>query len=131
MRRESVGPLMRYLCAAIITCAWLFALPAANAQSQLPPPSPSDPTPNFSDQKLDAAGAALKHVASIKQDYQQRVEGASTSDKERIADEVDSALVKAVTDQGLSVAEYNSIMVVAQNDPEVREKILQRARSSE
>jgi hypothetical protein len=35
-------------------------------------------------------------------------------------------MVKAVTDQGLSVEEYNSILEVAQNDPGVREKIRQR-----
>jgi hypothetical protein len=38
--------------------------------------------------------------------------------------------VKAVTDQGLSVEEYTSIMVVAQNDPMVRQKILQRLKPS-
>ena len=31
---------------------------------------------------------------------------------------------------GLSIEEYTSILVVAQNDPVVREKILQRIRSS-
>jgi hypothetical protein len=37
---------------------------------------------------------------------------------------------KAITDQGLSVEEYDSILEVAQNDPEVREKIRQRIRPS-
>ena len=128
---QSMRPMMRPLAAASLTAAWLFSAPAANAQAQLPPPSPSDPTPNFSDQKLDAAGIALKQVATIKKDYQQRLEEAASSDRERIADEANSALVKAVTEQGLSVPEYNAIMVVAQNDPEVREKVLQRSRSSE
>jgi hypothetical protein len=40
--------------------------------------------------------------------------------------EANSALTRAVTDQGLSVEEYTAIMVIAQNDPQVREKILQR-----
>jgi hypothetical protein len=31
-----------------------------------------------------------------------------------------------VTDQGLSLPEYTSILVIAQNDPEVQKKILQR-----
>jgi hypothetical protein len=35
-------------------------------------------------------------------------------------------LKKAVEDQGLTIEEYNSIIVVAQNDPDVRNKILQR-----
>jgi hypothetical protein len=33
---------------------------------------------------------------------------------------------KAVTDQGLSVDEYAEIMDVAQNDPQVRQKIMSR-----
>jgi uncharacterized protein DUF4168 len=41
-----------------------------------------------------------------------------------------NALAKAVTDQGLSVEEYDSILEVAQNDPDVREKIRQRIRPS-
>jgi hypothetical protein len=38
--------------------------------------------------------------------------------------------VKAVTDQGLSVEEYNSILRVAQNDPSLRAKIMQRLHRS-
>jgi Domain of unknown function (DUF4168) len=118
---------LRPLAAAVLTGVWLAPVPAANAQAQLPPAS-SDQTPNISDQKLDAAAAALKQVASIKENYQQRIETAAPSDKDRIATEANNALVTAVTDHGLSVEEYNAILVVAQNDPGVREKILQRIR---
>jgi hypothetical protein len=48
----------------------------------------------------------------------------------RIAIEAINALAKAVTDQGLSLKEYDSILEVAQNDPEVRGKIRQRIRPS-
>ena len=51
---------------------------------------------------------------------------APTSDKKRIAAEAFSAFQKAVTDQGLSLDEYISILEVAQNDPEVGDKIRQR-----
>src|ERR687895_1652457 len=118
---------LRPLAAALLTGAWLLAgpaAPAANAQAQSSPPGPSDQTQNIPDQKLDAAAAALKQVASIKENYQQRFEAAAPSDKDRIATEANNALVTAVTDQGLSVEEYNAILVVAQNDPGVREKIL-------
>jgi hypothetical protein len=60
------------------------------------------------------------------QDYQQRITAAGPADKERIVKEANSAMVKAVTDQGLSVEEYNSILEVAQNDPGIRAKIRQR-----
>jgi len=65
-------------------------------------------------------------VTTLTQDYQQRITAAAPADKERIVNEANSALVKAVTDQGLSVEEYNSILEVAQNDPGVRAKIRQR-----
>jgi Domain of unknown function (DUF4168) len=47
-----------------------------------------------------------------------------------IAEETINALAKAVTDQGLSVDEYTSILEVAQANPEVREKIRKRIRPS-
>ena len=60
----------------------------------------------------------------------QRIAAAAPSDKERILNEAVNALANAVTDQGLSVEEYDSILEVAQNDPEIREKIRQRIRPS-
>ena len=103
---------------------------AANAQVQPPSPGLSDQSSNISDQKLDAVATAIERVASLKQDYQQRIAAAAPSDKERIANDAINALAKAVTDQGLSLEEYDSILEVAQNDPEVREKIRQRIRPS-
>ena len=78
----------------------------------------------------DAAAAAIMRVAALKQDFQQRITAAPAGDKERLASEAMTALTKAVTDQGLSVQEYTSILEVAQSNPEVREKIRQRLRPS-
>jgi len=114
--------------ASILAAAFLAAtLPAANAQEQTPAPSPSQPSQDISDQKLDATAAALDQIADVKQSYTKQIEATpGDADKRRLVDEANKALVKAVTDQGLSVEEYTSIMVVAQNDPGVRQKILQR-----
>jgi AmiR/NasT family two-component response regulator len=108
----------------------LLSVPAANAQVQSPSPGLPDQSPNISDQKLDAVATAIERVASLKQDCQQRIAAAAPSDKERIANEAINALAKAVIDQGLSLEEYDSILQMAQNDPEVREKIRQRIRPS-
>jgi len=114
--------------AAAVAAACLVFIPAA-ASGQAQAPAPSEQTPNLSDQKLDQMAAAVKQVASVKQDYQQRIATAAPSDKQRIAEEAGDALEKAVTDQGLSVEEFNSIIVVAQNDPDLLDKIRQRLRS--
>ena len=109
--RQSMRPLMLPLAATILTVAWLLSVPLANAQAQSPSPGPSEQTPkNIPDQKLDAAAAALEQVASVKEDYQRRIKAADPSDRDRIAEEAHNALVKAVTDRGLSVEEYSSIL---------------------
>jgi hypothetical protein len=140
--------LMWPTAAALLIAVGLLSVLAANAQVQSPSPglsdqspnisdqkldavpSLSDQSPNISDQKLDAVATAIERVASLKQDYRQRIAAAAPSDKERIAIEAINALAKAVTDQGLSLKEYDSILEVAQNDPEVRGKIRQRIRPS-
>jgi predicted ATPase with chaperone activity len=121
--------LMRPAATAILLIvAGLLCAPAANAQAQSPSPAPSDQS-SISDQKLDAAAAAVARVVTLKKDYQQRMAAAAPADRERILNEAVSALEQAVTDQGLSVEEYNSILKVAENDPGVREKIRQRIRA--
>lgn len=121
--------LMRALSAMVLTVACMAWTSAASAQAdRAVPPGPSEQTPNISDQKLDAAAAALERIVGLQEDYKRRLQAAPPSDMERIADEAKGELVKAVTDQGLSVDEYNSILVVARNDPDVRKKILQRMR---
>ena len=115
----------RPIAAASVAIVCLLAVPPASAQNQSPP-GQSDQSANISDQKLDAAATAIRQVASLKRDYQQRIVAAAPSDRERIAQEAMGALTKAVTDQGLTVEEYTSILEVAQNDTGVREKLRQR-----
>lgn len=143
------------LAAAVLTVAWLAPVPAANAQApspapqapapqtsapqsptqQSPAPAPSEQskTPsaesaNIPDDKLDKAAAALEQVSSLKENYEAKIQAAPAADRDRITAEANNALEDAVTGQGLSVEEYTNIIVVAQNNPEVREKILQRIR---
>jgi len=106
----------------------LLCAPAANAV-QSPSPGATDQPSNIPDEKLDAAAAAIARVVTLKQDYQQRMAAATPADRERILNEAVRALEQAVTDQGLSVEEYDSILKVAENDPGVREKIRRRIRA--
>jgi hypothetical protein len=120
----------RPTAAVLLIAGGLLGIPAANAQVQSPAPAAPDKSASIPVQKLDAAAAAIEKVAVLKQDYQQRIAAAAPADKERVLNEAVGALKKAVNDQGLSVEEYDSILEVAQNDPDVREKIRQRIRAS-
>jgi len=129
---RKIGENAMRLWTQILTAAILAAaVPVANAQVQSPAPAPAQPSQNITDQKLDATAAALNKIAGVKENYTQQIEATSNeADKQRLVNEANKELVKAVTDQGLSVEEYTSIMVVAQNDPAVRQKIIERMRPS-
>jgi hypothetical protein len=120
--------LLQPLAAAILSVAGLLLSPAANAQtSQTPaPPQAQSPSPTISDEKLNAAAAAIGQVTNIRQSYEPKIAAAGPSDKQRMTDEASNKMKKAVTDQGLTVDEYNSIIRTAQNDPAVRQKLSQR-----
>jgi len=108
----------------------LFLAPAIHAQTQTPPPitKPDRPGPaaDISEQKLDAAAKAVKNVSTIRDSYEQKLVKAPADQKAKLADEASDAMAKAVKDQGLSVEEYTNIIEVAQADPVVRNKLLQR-----
>ena len=122
----------RSLAAAILTAGCCLSIPTVNVLAQSPPPGPSTSAPDLSDQKLSAAAAALERVVSLQNDYGHRIaEAEAPAEKERIVAEANNELTKAVTEQGLSVEEYASILDMAQDDPEIRGKILQRIRPSD
>ncbi len=52
-------------------------------------------------------------------------------EKQRIVAEANKELTKAVTEQGLSVEEYTSILGVARDNPEIRDKLLQHIQLSD
>jgi hypothetical protein len=121
----------RLFTATMLIAPWtLFGLPA-NAQAPSAPAPAQQATPSdIPDQKLDAAAAALTRVASIQQDFEKRVTAAPANDKKRLAQEANVAMMKAVTDQGMSVDEYNGIIDTAQKVPAVRQKLQQRLGST-
>lgn len=126
------------LAAAALSAAALFLLPVANAQMNPPQARPQaqspqaqspevqSPSPTISDQKLSAAAAAIGQVTTIRHSYESRIAEAPPSDQERLTGEANDALEKAVTDQGLSVDEYNTIIKTAQNNAAIRQKLAQR-----
>jgi hypothetical protein len=118
------------LSALAVVATLIVPPPAAQAQKQSSPPpaSPgaSTPSPNISDKKLDAAAAAVKDVATIRHDYEQKLSQASSAEQDRLVKEAETAMEKAVTNQGLSVEEYTEILRTAQNDRAVHDKIIQR-----
>jgi type IV secretory pathway VirB10-like protein len=140
--------LLQPLAAAALIVSGLIMTPAANAQMSTPQARPEQQSPQaqppqaqspqaqspqaqspsmtISDEKLNAAAAAIGRVTSIRQSYEPKIAAAPPANKQHMSEEANDAMKKAVTDQGLSVDEYNSIIRTAQNDPSVRQKLSQR-----
>jgi hypothetical protein len=130
--------LLQPLAAAALIVSGLIMTPAANAQMSTPqvrpeqqspqaqPPQAQSPSLTISDEKLNAAAAAIGRVTSIRQSYEPKIAAAPPANKQHMTEEANNAMKKAVADQGLSVDEYNSIIRTAQNDPSVRQKLTQR-----
>ena len=121
------------IAAAALTI--ILQAPIAFAQSDSPPRTQNEqgakPGANVPDEKLDKAAVAIGRVAALKETYAERLENASEAERPQIVNEAKTALTQAVTDQGLSVEEYSSILQVAENDASVREKIIQRLKKKE
>ena len=118
-------------CAVTLAAAGLLLAPVTGAQAQAPSapstkPDRQAPAADISEKKLDAAAKAVKNVSTIRDSYEQKLVKAPADQKAKLADEASDAMAKAVKDEGLSVEEYTSIIEVAQNDPVVRNKLLQR-----
>ena len=122
----------RSLAVAILTAGCYLSVPTVNVLAQAPSPGPSISARDLSDQKLSAVAAALQRVASLRNDYRQRIaKMEAPAEKERIVAEANKELAKAVTEQGLSIDEYTSILVAARVNPEVRDKLSQHVRPSD
>jgi len=122
----------RSLAAAVLTTGCYLSIPTVNVLAQSPPQGPFTSTQDLSDQKLSAVAAALEHILSLQKDYRQRIaETEAPAEKERILAEAHNEFTKAVTEQGLSLEEYASILDMARDDPEIRGKLLQRIRPSD
>jgi hypothetical protein len=120
----------RSLVAAILTTGCYLSIPTVNVLAQAP--SPSISARDLSDQKLKAVATALERVASLRKDYGQRIaEAEGPAEKDRIVAEANKELPKAVTEQGLSVEEYTSILDAARDNPEIRDKLFQHVRPSD
>ena len=122
----------RTLVAAILIAGCYLFTPAMSVLAQSPSPGPSSSAPELSDQKLNAAAAALERVASLQKGYRQRIADAETdAEKERIVAEAHGEFTKAVTDQGLSLEQYASILDMARDDSGIRGKLLERIHPSD
>jgi hypothetical protein len=107
------------------------ALPVRVSAQQAQPgdaPSPAGATASIPHSTMRKAGAALRQIAVIQQDYTQRMKSAQTQNqRQALAQQAHSQAVQAINNQGLSVDQYNEVIREAQADPGTRQRLLAAA----
>jgi hypothetical protein len=121
---------------ALAACAALGLAPvmAVGAPDQPPSaqavPAPSAGMPAAPDAAtIGKAGAALHDVVRVQAKYQGQWEAASGAQKQQVSDQANAEAVQAIQAHGLSVETYSNVLRVAQNDPQVKARLLAAAKS--
>ncbi|ASC66779.1 DUF4168 domain-containing protein [Achromobacter denitrificans] len=120
-----------FLSAAVLTTA-LSGAPAfaqaagqaqaqAQAQQQMAPPPAMQPT----DQQLQRYAAASQKISGVVDEYRPKVDAAKTDEaKQKVVQEADAKMVQLVRADGLSVEEFNGIGQAVQQDPQLKQRVM-------
>jgi Domain of unknown function (DUF4168) len=84
----------------------------------------------LSDAMVRKVGTALRHVVTIRQQLAQREQSEKSPDQQqKLTDQAQRDMVKAIGDQGLSIDQYSKAMQMAQADPALRQRLVSVAQS--
>jgi hypothetical protein len=119
---------MRKIMALGVGVALTLTLAPAVAFAQSVQPPPSAPSAAaIPDDTINKAGAALHDVALVKQKYVGEIEQASPTQKQTLSAQANAEAVQAIQSHGLSVQQYASVIRTAQNDPQLKQRLLSAA----
>lgn len=99
---------------------------AANAQEPAPPPNPGvDQAPaQMDDAKVEKFASAYGSVQSIQEDYTQQLQEVEDREKaQALQQEAQGEMLGAVEEEGLSVQEYNEMIAMMDQDPQLRQRV--------
>jgi len=110
----------------IVTFATTAGLVLAPVLAMAQAPSAAIP-----DQTIGKAGAALHDVAKLQQKYQGEMDSASPEQKKGLSEQANAEAVQAIQSHGISVQEYSTVVRTAQNDPQVKQRLLDAAKQGD
>jgi Domain of unknown function (DUF4168) len=112
-----------------------LATPVLAQQNDRNAPAPATPgatiqQSDLSDAMVHKVGTALRQTVTIRQKYAERAQSIkSPQEQQALATEAQTEMVQAITDQGLSVQQYNQVIQMAQADPTLKQRLLSAAQS--
>ncbi|HTC08779.1 MAG TPA: DUF4168 domain-containing protein [Acetobacteraceae bacterium] len=83
------------------------------------------------DSTVAKMGRALAEIAEVEQELASAVSAAATErDRMQLAEQADRAITDAVTDQGLSLTQFNQVVQAADEDQELRDRLTAAIRAA-
>jgi hypothetical protein len=83
------------------------------------------------DQTVAQVGKAVAQILKLRQSLEEHMATARTEEeRQSLAEEVESAAVQAIDDNGLTVTQYNQVIAAAQADSELEERVLTACRTA-
>ena len=77
------------------------------------------------DRTVTQVGKAVSEVMKLRQSLADDLATAqSEEERQNLAQHAESAAVQAISEQGITVAEYNEIIAAAQSDPDLEERVV-------
>ena len=118
-----------FLSAAILATgvATAPAMAQTTAQTQAPVPvQPAAPVVQPNEAQLQKFAEASKKVSVVADEYQPKLK-ASPDDttRQQLMREAEEKMIQLVRADGLSVDEFNGISVAAQQDPKLRQRVME------
>ncbi len=86
---------------------------------------------DVSDETVSNVGKAVAHILKLRQTLEENMAAARTDEeRQSIAEQVETAAVTAISDQGLSIDEYNQVIASARDDADLEERVLVACRAA-
>ena len=83
------------------------------------------------DQTVAQVGKAVAQILKLRQSLEEHMATARTEEeRQSLAEEVESAAVQVIDDNGLTVTQYNQVIAAAQADSELEERVLTACRAA-
>jgi len=123
------------LAAAFVATAAMPGLAQQRAPGTAAPPTPGAPgaaiqQSDLSDAMVHKVGAALRQTVTIRQKYAEQAQTTkSEQQQEALTAQAQTEMLQAISDQGLSVQQYNQVIQMAQADPNLKQRLLSAAQS--
>jgi hypothetical protein len=121
---------MRRLTTMVTALALGLAPAAALAASDQVPANQAGPAA-IPDGTIGKAGAALHDVARLQEKYQNQIDTASPEQKKGLSEQANAEAVQAIQSHGLSIQEYSTVVRTAQNNPQIKQRLLDAAKQGD